>query len=154
MDLGDLIVPEGVVAALKAKNKKQALQELARKAAGITGLDQHAVFEALYQREQLAPTGYGRGVAIPHGRLRGLKRVVALFARLEEPIPFDAVDGEPVDLVFVLLAPEHAGADHLKALARVSRVLRDAQSIAKLRSATERRALYALLTEPLASHAA
>lgn len=154
MDLGDLIVPEGVVAALKAKNKKQALQELARKAAGITGLDQHAIFEALYQREQLAPTGYGRGVAIPHGRLRGLKRVVALFARLEDPIPFDAVDGEPVDLVFVLLAPEHAGADHLKALARVSRVLRDAPSIAKLRSATERRALYALLTEPLASHAA
>lgn len=154
MDLGDLIVPEGVVAALKVRNKKQALQELARKAAAVTGLDQNVIFEALYQREQLSPTAYGRGIAIPHGRLPGLKRVTALFARLEDPIPFDAIDGEPVDLVFVLLAPEHSGADHLKALARISRLLRDPQSISKLRSTFDRRALHAMLTEPMASHAA
>jgi PTS system nitrogen regulatory IIA component len=154
MDLADLIVPEGVVPALKVKNKKQAFQEMARRAAAITGLDPATIFEALFQREQLAPTGYGRGIAIPHGRIAGLPRVIALFARLDEPIPFDAIDGEPVDLLFVLLAPEHAGADHLKALARVSRLVRDPDSIAKLRSSTDRRALHAVLTEPLASHAA
>lgn len=154
MNLADLIAPEGVVAALKVKNKKQALQEMARKAAELTGLDQGAVFQALFQREQLASTGYGRGVAIPHGRLPGLKRVIALFARLEDPIPFDAVDGEPVDLLFVLLAPEHAGADHLKALARISRLVRDPQSMVKLRSSADRSTLHLMLTEPLASHAA
>lgn len=154
MDLGDLIAPEGVIPSLKATTKKQALQELAVKAAALTGVDQHVIFEALFQREQLASTGYGRGIAIPHVRLPGLSRVIALFARMEDPIAFDSVDGEPVDLVFLLLAPEHAGADHLKALARVSRLLRDPQSIAKLRTCDDRDALHAMLTEPLASHAA
>jgi nitrogen PTS system EIIA component len=154
MDLGDLIAPDGVIPSLKAKTKKQALQELARRAAVLTGLDQHIVFEALFQREQLASTGYGRGIAIPHVRMPGIPRVVALFARVEDPIPFDSVDDEPVDLIFLLLAPEHAGADHLKALARISRLLRDPQSIAKLRSCDDREALHAMLTEPMASHAA
>jgi PTS system nitrogen regulatory IIA component len=154
MDLGDLIAPEGVIPSLKATTKKQALQELAAKAAALTGIDQHVIFEALFQREQLASTGYGRGIAIPHVRLPGLPRVIALFARTEDPIAFDSVDGEPVDLFFLLLAPEHAGADHLKALARVSRLLRDPQSITKLRSCDDRDALHAMLTEPLASHAA
>ena len=154
MDLGDLIVPEGVVASLKAKNKKQALQELAREAEILTNIDHASIFEVLLQRERLGSTGVGRGIAIPHGRLPGLETVISIFARLEEPIPFDSIDEEPVDLIFLLLAPEHAGADHLKALARISRLLRDPQSIQKLRSCQDRRGLYAVLTEPMASHAA
>ena len=154
MDLGDLIAPEGIVSCLKAKNKKQALQELARKAEDLTGLDQAVVFEVLLQRERLGSTGVGRGIAIPHGKLPGLDGVVTVFARLEEPIPFDSIDQEPVDLVFLLLAPEHAGADHLKALARISRLLRDPQSIHKLRTCPDSRALHAVLTQPMASHAA
>ena len=154
MDLGDLIAPEAVVSRLKAKNKKQALQELARKAEDLTGLDQAVVFEVLLQRERLGSTGVGRGIAIPHGRLPGLEGVVTVFARLEEPIPFDSIDEEPVDLVFLLLAPEHAGADHLKALARISRLLRDPHAIQKLRTCHDSRALHAVLTQPMASHAA
>ena len=154
MDLGDLIAPEAVVSRLKATNKKQALQELARIAEELTGLDQAVVFEVLLQRERLGSTGVGRGIAIPHGRLPGLEGVVTVFARLEEPIPFDSIDEEPVDLVFLLLAPEHAGADHLKALARISRLLRDPQSIHKLRTCHDSRALHAVLTQPMASHAA
>lgn len=154
MDLGDLITPQGVIASLKAKTKKQALQDMADKAAGITGIDSRVIFEALLQRERLGSTGIGRGIAIPHGRLPGLQRIVSVFARLEDPIEFEAMDGEPIDLVFLLLAPEHAGADHLKALARISRLLRDTLAIEKLRSTRDPAALYAVLTEPLASHAA
>lgn len=154
MNLADLIGPEAIVPSLKAKNKKQALLELARKAEDLTGLDQAVVFEALLQRERLGSTGLGRGIAIPHGKLPGLTSVVTVFARLEEPIPFDSVDNEPVDLVFLLLAPEHAGADHLKALARISRLLREPQAIHKLRTCHDSRALYAVLTEPIAAHAA
>lgn len=154
MDLGDLIAPEAVVSRLKATNKKQALQELARIAEELTGLDQAVVFEVLLQRERLGSTGVGRGIAIPHGRLPGLEGVVTVFARLEEPIPFDSIDEEPVDLVFLLLAPEHAGADHLKALARISRLLRDPHAIQKLRTCHDSRALHAVLTQPMASHAA
>jgi PTS system nitrogen regulatory IIA component len=153
MDLSDLITPEAVIPTLKAKSKKQALQELAGKAAGLTGLDAHDIFEALLQREGLGSTGVGRGIAIPHGRLPGLRKIVSVFARLEEPIEFEALDGEPVDLVFLLLAPEHAGADHLKALARISRLLREPSSIAKLRASKDRAALFSVLTEP-AAHAA
>ncbi|MGE0699884.1 MAG: PTS IIA-like nitrogen regulatory protein PtsN [Hyphomicrobiaceae bacterium] len=154
MDLGDLLKPEGVYAALRVKNKKQALQELAARAAEITGLDQRQVFDALLQRERLGSTGVGRGIAIPHARMAGLSRIATVFAQLDEAIDFDAPDHEPVDLVFVLLAPELSGADHLKALARISRVLRDPHCLEKLRGARDRSALYAVLTEPLASHAA
>jgi PTS system nitrogen regulatory IIA component len=154
MDLGDLIKPEGVVAALPAKSKKQALQELAHKAAAVTGLDQRKILEVLMQREKLGSTGFGRGIAIPHGKLPELKRVVTIFARLETPVAFDAPDNEPVDLIFLLLAPEHAGADHLKALSRLARLLRDPQAIEKLRASRDRATLFAVLTEPLASHAA
>jgi PTS system nitrogen regulatory IIA component len=154
MDLGDLLKPEGVFASLRVKNKKQALQELAVRAARITGLDERQIFDALLQRERLGSTGVGRGIAIPHARIAGLARIAAVFAQLDEPIDFDALDGEPVDLVFVLLAPEHAGADHLKALARISRVLRDPQTLEKLRAARDRTALHSVLTEPLATHAA
>src|SRR5690349_595116 len=104
MDLGDLIKPEGVIASLKAKNKKHALQELAQKAAELTGIQAQKIFEALLQRERLGSTGVGRGIAIPHARLEGLSRIVSVFARLEDPIPFDALDDEPVELMFLLLA--------------------------------------------------
>ncbi|MBS0240640.1 MAG: PTS IIA-like nitrogen regulatory protein PtsN [Proteobacteria bacterium] len=154
MDLGDLLKPEGVFAALKVKNKKQALQELAGKAARITGLDERTIFDNLLQRERLGSTAVGRGIAIPHARLTGLDRIATVFAQLDEAIDFDAPDNEAVDLVFVLLAPEQAGADHLKALARISRVLRDPQTLEKLRAARDRAALFAVLTEPMASHAA
>jgi len=154
MDLGDLIKPEGVIAALPAKTKKQALSELADKAAIMTGIDARQIFDVLMQREKLCSTGFVGGIAIPHGRLPQLKRVVVLFARLETPIDFESQDGEPVDLVFLLLAPEHAGADHLKALARISRLVRDPMATEKLRASRDRAALFSVLTEPMASHAA
>jgi PTS system nitrogen regulatory IIA component len=154
MDLGDLITPEAVIASLRVQNKKQVLQDLAERAARITGLASRDILETLMQRERLGSTGIGRGIAIPHGRVPQLNRIVSVFARLAEPIEFDALDGEPVDLIFLLLAPEHAGADHLKALARISRILRNPASTEKLRGAHDRGALYAVLTEPAASHAA
>ena len=154
MELGDLIKPEGVIPVLKAKTKKQVLQELSEKAAGLTGLDAREIFETLQQRERLGSTAVGRGIAIPHGRLPALKSIFSVFARLGEPIDFEALDGEPVDLIFLLLAPEHAGADHLKALARISRLLREPQTIEQLRASHDRAALFSALTQPAAVHAA
>jgi nitrogen PTS system EIIA component len=154
MDLRDLITPEGVIPALKVKNKKQVLQELADRAAVLTGANPRRVFESLLQRERLGSTGVGRGIAIPHGKIPDIKQIFTLFARLEDKIDFESMDGEAVDLVFLLLAPESAGADHLKALARISRLLRDPAAIDKLRGSKDRAALYSVLTEPLASHAA
>lgn len=154
MDLSDLIAPHGVIPSLRASNKKQALQELAAKAAKITGIDAHEIFNTLLQRERLGSTGVGNGIAIPHGKINALSHIVGLFARLEEPIDFEAIDEEPVDLVFLLLAPENAGADHLKALARISRLMREPAAVEKLRASRDKDALYAVLTEPAASHAA
>jgi PTS system nitrogen regulatory IIA component len=154
MELGDLLTPEAVIPSLKAKSKKEALQELAERAATANGLAARDVLETLLQRERLGSTGVGRGIAIPHGRLVALKSIYCLFARLEAPIDFDALDNEPVDLIFLLLAPEHAGADHLKALARISRLLREPASIEKLRASQDRAALYSVLTQPAAVHAA
>jgi len=154
MNLGDLITPEGVIPVLKAKTKKQALQELAERAAQQTGLNARKILDALLQREALGSTGVGRGIAIPHGKLPEIQRIFSLFAHLEQPVDFEAVDEVPVDLIFLLLAPESAGADHLKALARISRLLREPTAIDKLRGTTDRAALFAVLTEPAASHAA
>jgi PTS system nitrogen regulatory IIA component len=153
MDLADLIAPEAVYPSLKAKTKKQALQDVAQRAAVLTGLDAREIFDTLLQRERLGSTGVGRGIAIPHGRMPGLPSIVSVFARLDEPIDFEALDNEPVDLIFLLLAPEHAGADHLKALARISRLLREPPTIERLRASRDRAALYSVLTEP-AVHAA
>lgn len=150
-DLSDLVTQTGVVASLKAQSKKQLLQELSQRAAQITGLAERTIFETLLERERLGTTGVGHGIAIPHGKMAGLAKIVGLFARLDGKIDFDAIDDQPVDLVFLLLAPEGAGADHLKALARVSRLLRNTQVCEKLRGAEDRAALYAILTEPLAS---
>ena len=154
MEIVELVAPEGVIANLKATSKKQALQVLAQRAAGIVGLHERSIFGTLLERERLGTTGVGLGIAIPHGKLTDLDRLHGLFARLETPIDFDAIDEQPVDLIFLLLAPESAGAEHLKALARVSRLLRDKQLCDKLRGTDNAEALYALLTEQSASHAA
>jgi len=151
MEVSDLLAQNAVVANLKAGSKKQALQELASRAADLTGLHERQIFDVLLERERLGTTGVGQGIAIPHGKLRELSRLHGIFARLETPIDFDAIDDEPVDLIFLLLAPETAGADHLKALARVSRLLRDQEFCRKLRGSAEADTLYALLTEQSAA---
>ena len=154
MQLSNLLVRDAVLPSLKATSKKQALQELSQAAANLTGLPARDIFEVLLQRERLGSTGLGQGIAIPHGKLNKLTSLHGVFARLSQPIEFDAVDGQPVDLVFLLLAPESAGADHLKALARISRLFRDAEIVSKLRGSDNGAALYSILTEPAASHAA
>src|SRR5438477_5379388 len=137
MPLTSLVAPNAIIPALKVNGKKQALQELAAKAAELSGQNERTIFETLLQREKLGSTGVGNGIAIPHGKLPKLDRLFGLFARLERPIDFEALDGQPVDLVFLLLAPETAGADHLKALARVARLLRDADVAHKLRASRD-----------------
>jgi nitrogen PTS system EIIA component len=145
-EIGDLITPKSVFPQLRAANKKQALQELARRASAMTGLQERTIYDVLTERERLGTTGIGMGIGIPHGKLAGLDALYGIFARLERPIPFDAIDDQPVDLIFLLLAPENAGADHLKALALVSRLLRDRAVCEKLRGSDNADALYALLT--------
>jgi PTS system nitrogen regulatory IIA component len=154
MEIADLLIPRGVIAQLRVSNKKQALQDLARRAAAMTGVAERAIYDVLAERERRGSTGIGRGIAIPHGKLAELSRLYGLFARLERPIPFEAVDDRPVDLMFVLLAPAEAGAEHLRALARVSRLLRDSAICQKLRGTDNADALYALLTDRTESHAA
>ena len=154
MDITDLITSDAIIPTLRAASKKQALQELARKASDLTGLEAREIFDVLLERERLGTTGVGHGIAIPHGKLAKLDRLYVVFARMETPIDFDAIDDEPVDLLFLLLAPESAGADHLKALARVSRLLRDRTVCNKLRGCESRDAIYALFTDATASHAA
>jgi PTS system nitrogen regulatory IIA component len=154
MEITDLITPERVIASLRVTAKKQVLQELAKRAAPLCGLAERAIYDVLLERERLGSTGLGNGIAIPHGKLAGLPRLFGVFARLERPVDFEAVDGQPVDLVFLLLAPETAGADHLKALARVSRLLRERTMREKLRGTDSAEALYALLTDRAATHAA
>jgi len=146
MNISDLLAPDAILPALKAQSKKQLLQELAAKAHQITRLPERRIFETLVERERLGTTGVGAGIAIPHGRIAEARGITGVFARLETPIDYEAVDSQPVDLVFMLLAPEDAGADHLKALARVSRLLRNAATCEKLRAATSAEALYAILT--------
>jgi PTS system nitrogen regulatory IIA component len=153
MEIADLIAPSRVVAQLRATNKKQALQDLAKRAAVMTGLQDRAIYDVLIERERLGSTGIGMGIGIPHGRLSGLDKLCGIFARLDRPVPFDAIDDQPVDLIFLLLAPEGAGADHLKALARVSRLLRDRTVCEKLRGTDNADALYALLIDRTPSHA-
>jgi len=154
MEIAELIRPEAVVPNLRATSKKQALQELAKRAANRTGLPERRIFEVLIERERLGTTGVGNGVAIPHGKLPELQHLSALFARLENPVDFDAIDEQPVDLICVLLAPEGSGADHLKALARISRVLRDRSICEKLRGTESADAIYAIFTQATASRAA
>jgi PTS system nitrogen regulatory IIA component len=154
MDLFDLITPEGIIAPLKAASKKQALQALSQRAADITGLDHRLILDRLLERERLGTTGVGQGIAIPHGKFEELTSVIGLFARLDQPVDFESIDDQPVDLIFLLLAPEPAGAAHLKALARVSRQLRNQEICAKLRGSDSPDAVYALLTDAIAPFAA
>ena len=147
MEINDLLIPDGVIADLKATSKKQALQDLARRAADVSGLHERVVYDVLMERERLGTTGVGNGIAIPHGKFPKLERLYGLFARLEQPIDFHSIDERPVDLIFVLLAPESAGADHLKALASISRLLRDKTVCDKLRGTDSAEALWAILTE-------
>jgi nitrogen PTS system EIIA component len=154
MNLGDILAQDGILPALNAHDKKQALQLLATKAGETTGVNAHDIFTALLQRERLSSTSLGRGIAIPHVKIAGLKKITCYFARLEKPIAFDSHDGEPVDLLFFLLAPEDAGGDHLKALARISRLVREAPTLERLRSAKDAEALRAVLTSTATSHAA
>ena len=153
MPLTSLVAPNAVIPALKVNGKKQALQELAAKAAELSGQNERTIFEILLQREKLGSTGVGNCIAIPHGKLPKLNKLFGLFARLERPVDFEALDGQPVDLVFLLLAPEGAGADHLKALARVARLLRDPEVARKLRESRDAEALYAVLAMPSATAA-
>ncbi|MGD9616346.1 MAG: PTS IIA-like nitrogen regulatory protein PtsN [Alphaproteobacteria bacterium] len=152
MEIEDLLSPRAVIAQLRAGNKKQVLLEVARRAAALTGIGERRIYDVLAERERLGSTGIGRGLAIPHGKLPELDRLCGVFARLERPIAFEAFDSQPVDLVFALLAPADAGAEHLRALARVSRLLRDDAIRQKLRGAANPDALYALLTDRSESH--
>jgi len=154
MELTDLVSPEAVLCGVKASSKKQALQEIALRATDAYGLDTRSVLEGLVAREKLGSTAMGNGVAIPHARIEGLGQIVGLFARLERPVEFEAADGQGVDLIFTLLAPQEAGSDHLRALAKVSRLMRNPSVRTKLRETDGTESLYALVTELSASWAA
>ena len=154
MQIADLLTPRSVVPQLRAAGKKQALQEIARRAATIASCSERQIYDVLAERERLGSTGIGRGVAVPHGKLAELTRLYGIFARLDRPILFEAIDDQPVDLIFVLLAPLNARTEHLTALALVSRLLRDRTICEKLRGTDNADALYALLTDRTESHAA
>lgn len=147
MNLASILKPEAVKVVSSASSKKRLLQDLGDLAFSAYGLSAPAAVEALLERESLGPTGVGQGVALPHARMPGLEAVVGAFLLLEKPIDFDSVDRQPVDLVFALFAPEDAGVEHLKALALVSRTLREASLCAKLRANSDPATLYAILTE-------
>jgi PTS system nitrogen regulatory IIA component len=155
VEIADLLTgPEAVLASLKASGKKAMLAELAARAASVFKVDERRLFDRLLERERLGSTGIGGGIAIPHARMAALAKPVGLFARLANPIDFDAIDERPVDIVFLLAAPEGAGADHLKALARVSRLLRDRALVDKLRATENAEALYALLVDSVQTQSA
>lgn len=154
MDLASILSPQAVFAPLRVNSKKRLFQEIAQAANACYGLEDSAVLGALLDRENLGPTGVGHGVAIPHARIDQIDRVTGLFFHLETPVDFESVDRKPVDLVFVLLAPAESGAEHLKALARVSRQLRSEDICAKLRSTSDVQAIYAILTEDVETQAA
>lgn len=147
MRIADYMTPDDIEAELKVSGKKQVLWELARRSALRLSVDEQTVFDVLLERERLGTTGFGDGVALPHGRLKGLNGIRLLFARLVSPIDYHAVDGRPVDLVFLLLTPEESGADHLKALAKISRILRDESVCSKIRGAENAEAIYSALLE-------
>ncbi len=152
--MNELISPEAINGRLEAGVKKQVLQDVAQFAAPLVGLESLNIFDVLWEREKLGTTGVGNGIAIPHGKLAGLAQVQGFFIRLSQPIAFEAVDDKPVDLVFLLLAPADAGADHLHALATISRLLRDAHLCESIRRAKDESAIYRLLTETPTAQAA
>jgi PTS system nitrogen regulatory IIA component len=150
----EILSSKAVTLSLDAVTKKDVIVNAASQAAALIGQDAHSVFDVLWERERLGTTGVGQGIAIPHGRVPGLDKVVGYFARLAQPVNFESVDDKPVDLVFVLLAPQNAGADHLQALASVSRTLRDAKLCEQLRKAKDAAGIYKILTEAAVAEAA
>lgn len=155
MELADIVSQDSVIPCAKVASKRQLLQKLADRASTLVGFDAQVIFETLLSREQLGSTGLGNGIAIPHGKIKGLPGVIAVFARLDQPVDFDAVDDQPVDLVVMLLAPEGSGADHLKALSKVARLLRSDGIVDRLRATKDEAKLRDILTTPLeATHAA
>ncbi len=154
MVLADLLQQNAIIPAMKANSKKQVLQELAARASKVTGLPERDIFDVILQREKLGSTGVGNGIAIPHGKLHAIPSIVGVFARLDQPVDFEALDDQPVDIIFMLLAPEQAGADHLKALSRIARVLRDQDLVTKLRASNSDTAIYAFLNQEPTSNAA
>ena len=152
MELADILAERAVLCCTGVKTKRQLFEQLAERAAELTGRPPADIIEAITSREELGSTGLGNGIAIPHGKIAGLKSVTALFARLDSPIEFDAIDDQPVDLVVMLLAPTGAGADHLKALSRVARLLRTEAVVDELRRTDACDRLYAMLTAPVATH--
>ena len=145
MQLTDFLDFDAIKPALSAGNKRSLLQQLAHMAGQRLQLDAAAILDSLSEREKLGSTGFGQGVAIPHAKVPGLARIYCLFARLAEPVRYNAIDGAPVDLVFLLLSPPDAGAEHLKALAAISRLVRHAPTVEKLRGARSRDAIAAVL---------
>ncbi|AFL48620.1 PTS system nitrogen regulatory IIA component [Sinorhizobium fredii] len=154
MALAGLLHQNAIIPAMRANSKKQLLLELAARASKLTGLPEREIFDVILQRERLGSTGVGNGIAIPHGKLGNLSSLIGIFARLDTPVDFEALDDQPVDLVFLLLAPEGAGADHLKALSRIARVLRDHDMVTRIRGTDSASAIYMLLNEDTTSHAA
>ncbi|MGL5114312.1 MAG: PTS IIA-like nitrogen regulatory protein PtsN [Beijerinckiaceae bacterium] len=149
MPLDELLTRGAVMPSLKVAGKKQLLEAVAEQASLKSGISARIIFDALLQRERLGSTGIGGGIAIPHGKFEGLDQLFGIFARLDRPIDFEALDGEQVDLVFVLLAPEDAGADHLKGLSRVARLLRNPLVTARLRASRDADVIYSILTQPV-----
>lgn len=146
MNLGEILGKDAIVLDLEAGSKKQLLQALAERAAELTNLSAREIFDTILQREKLGSTGVGNGIAIPHGKFNNFDGILGVFVRLNTPIDFDALDDAPVDVVFLLLAPESAGADHLKALSRIARVLRDPERLSALRATQTLNGVYELLT--------
>lgn len=154
MELSSILRPAAVKVLANVSSKKRLFQDVSDIVSSVYGLDSSTAFAALQERETLGPTGVGHGVALPHARIKGLDSVVGAFVRIEKPVDFDAVDRQPVDLVFALFAPEGSGVDHLKALALVSRTMRDANVCAKLRANEDPDTLHTILTEAQATRAA
>lgn len=152
MELADILAERAVLCCTGVKTKRQLFEDLAARAAELTGHPQAEILEAITSREELGSTGLGNGIAVPHGKIAGLKGVTAVFARLDQPIEFDSVDDQPVDIVMMLLAPSGAGADHLKALSRVARLLRTESVVDELRRIDDSAQLYSVLTSPVATH--
>ncbi len=145
MKISEMMTEDSVMLGIKAGTKRQLLQEMADKAAALTGADSRSIFDTLLERENLGSTGFGSGTALPHGRFNGLKKIHAIFAKLSAPVDFEAIDNKPVDLVFMLLSPEDSGADHLTALAQISRILKNETLCQKLRQIKKAEEIYALL---------
>jgi nitrogen PTS system EIIA component len=154
MPLSDLLGPDSILPHLKAHGRKNLLQEMCARAAIVSGLREREIFDAIWQREKLGSTGIGNGIAIPHAKMQKCHRLFSVFARLDRPVDFESNDGVPVDLVFMLIAPEEAGADHLKALSRIARMMRDQHFVASLRATRDPSGLYLMLSQHPTHHAA